>query len=192
MKGQKETIEAVAGLARSVGASCSFKQLPGGHLAAVIGFDGRTGKVILSSTTHDRTIGTSAISPNVTPGECFAHWVRCHAARRGEWNDVAAVLDWLGSADLSCPQINPHGPESRAEHLLGYNENSFRMSDLNCRAVRWKPSLCPRTRDHPVGFGHRNYLLVVKHAHGAACSQIAVERMIKTTSVEFSPRIQKL
>ena len=21
------------------------------------------------------------------------------AARRGEWNDVAAVLDWLGSAD---------------------------------------------------------------------------------------------
>lgn len=54
MKGQKETIEAVAGLARSVGASCSFEQLPGGHLAAVIGFDGRTSKVILSSTTHDR------------------------------------------------------------------------------------------------------------------------------------------
>jgi len=44
----------VAGLARSVGASCSFKELPGGHLAAVIGFDGRSRKVILSSTTPDR------------------------------------------------------------------------------------------------------------------------------------------
>jgi hypothetical protein len=54
MKGQKETIEAVAGLARSAGASCSFEQLSGGHLAAVIGFDGRTRNVILSSTTHDR------------------------------------------------------------------------------------------------------------------------------------------
>ena len=54
MKGQKETVEAVAGLARSAGASCSFEQLPGGHLAAVVGFNGCTRKVILSSTTHDR------------------------------------------------------------------------------------------------------------------------------------------
>ena len=54
MRGQKETIAAVAELARSAGASCSFKQLPGGHLAAVLGFNGRTRKVILSSTTHDR------------------------------------------------------------------------------------------------------------------------------------------
>ena len=30
------------------------------------------------------------------------------AARRGEWNDVAAVLDWLGSADLSCRPINTY------------------------------------------------------------------------------------
>jgi hypothetical protein len=28
--------------------------LRGGHLAAVVGFNGRTGKVILSSTTRDR------------------------------------------------------------------------------------------------------------------------------------------
>ena len=54
MKGQQETIEAVAGLARSAGASCSFEQLSGGHRAAAIGFDGRTRNVILSSTTHDR------------------------------------------------------------------------------------------------------------------------------------------
>jgi hypothetical protein len=54
MRGQKETIGAVVELARSAGASCSFEQLPGGHLAAVIGFNGRIRKVILSSTTHDR------------------------------------------------------------------------------------------------------------------------------------------
>jgi hypothetical protein len=51
--GQKETIEPRQ-LARSVGTFCSFRQLLGGHLAAVIGFDGPTGKVILSSTRHDR------------------------------------------------------------------------------------------------------------------------------------------
>jgi hypothetical protein len=53
MRGQKDTILAVAELARSAGASCSLEQLPGGHLAAVVGFNGRTRKVILSSTTHD-------------------------------------------------------------------------------------------------------------------------------------------
>jgi hypothetical protein len=37
------------------------------------------------------------------------------AARRGEWNDLAAALDWLGSADLSCRPINAYGPERRAE-----------------------------------------------------------------------------
>jgi len=35
------------------------------------------------------------------------------AARRGEWNDVAAVLDWLGSADLSCHPINAYGRDRR-------------------------------------------------------------------------------
>jgi hypothetical protein len=30
-------------------------------------------------------------------------------ARRGEWNDLAAVLDWLGSADLSCRPIDAYG-----------------------------------------------------------------------------------
>ena len=50
MRGQKETIEAVAELARSAGASCSVEQLRGGHLAAVISFNGGKGKVILSST----------------------------------------------------------------------------------------------------------------------------------------------
>jgi len=53
MRGQKETIQDVVELARSVGASCRVEQLPGGHLAAVVGFDGRTRKVILSSSTHD-------------------------------------------------------------------------------------------------------------------------------------------
>jgi len=137
------------------------------------------------------------------------------AARRGEWNDVAAVLDWLGSADLSCRPINAYGPERRAEpHKLGlfillilfdiachaarnlhhksdYNKNSFRTSDLNCRTVRWKPSFCPRTGDHPAGVGYRNYFPVFNnHAHAAACSQVKVEVMIKTTSVVFSQRIQ--
>jgi hypothetical protein len=54
MRGQKETILAVVELVRSAGASCRFEQLRGGDLAAVVGFNGRTGKVILSSTTHDR------------------------------------------------------------------------------------------------------------------------------------------
>ena len=54
MTGQRETIGAVIELARSAGASCSIEHLPGGHLAAVVGFNGRTRKVILSSTTHDR------------------------------------------------------------------------------------------------------------------------------------------
>jgi len=45
----------------------------------------------------------------------------------------------------------------------------------------------PRPRDHPVGFGYRNYFLVVKHGHGAACSQVTVERVIKITSVELVP-----
>src|ERR1035438_9705672 len=116
------------------------------------------------------------------------------AARRGEWNDVAAVLDWLGNAELSCRPINAYGPRRRGEphnlslfalltlfdfachaarnlqHLSDYNKNSFRMSDLNCRTVRWKPSLCPRTRDHSVGFGYGKYLPVANRAaHGAAC-----------------------
>ena len=136
------------------------------------------------------------------------------AARRGEWNDVAAVLDWLGNAELSCRPINPYGPRRRGEphnlslfalltlfdiachaarnlqHLSDYNKNSFRMSDLNCRTVRRKPSFCPRARDHPVGFGYRNYFAVVNHGrHGAACSQVIVEVVIKTTSVELSQRI---
>jgi hypothetical protein len=54
VKGQKETISAVVELTQRVGASCSFEQLPGGHIAAVVGFNGRTRKVILSSTTRDR------------------------------------------------------------------------------------------------------------------------------------------
>src|SRR5665811_2010910 len=55
----------------------------------------------------------------------------------------------------------------------------------------WYPSLCPRIRDHPAGFGYRNYFPVFNnHAHAAACSQVKVEVMIKTTSVEFSQRIQ--
>jgi hypothetical protein len=53
--------------------------------------------------------------------------------------------------------------------------------------------LCPRTRDHPVGFGYRNYFAAVKLGrHGAARSQVTVERVIKTTSVELSQRIQEL
>jgi hypothetical protein len=53
MTGQRETIGTVIELTRRAGASCSFKQLPGGHIAAVVGFNGRIRKVILSSTTHD-------------------------------------------------------------------------------------------------------------------------------------------
>jgi poly(3-hydroxyalkanoate) synthetase len=54
MRGQRETIGSVVAVTRRAGASCSFEQLPGGHIAAVVGFNGRTRKVILSSTTHDR------------------------------------------------------------------------------------------------------------------------------------------
>jgi hypothetical protein len=46
-------------------------------------------------------------------------------------------------------------------------------------------------RDHPAGVGYRNYFAIFNnHDHAAACSQLEVEVMIKTTSVEFSQRIQ--
>jgi hypothetical protein len=46
-------------------------------------------------------------------------------------------------------------------------------------------------RDHPAGVGYRNYFPVFNgHGHAAACSQLEVEVMIKTTPVEFSKRIQ--
>jgi hypothetical protein len=124
------------------------------------------------------------------------------AARRGEWNDVAAVLDWLGSADLSCHPNNPYGPERRAEpHKLSLFallilfdiacHNSFRMSDLNCRTVRWKPSFCPRLRDYPVAFGYRNGFPANRAVgHAAPCSQVIVEVVIKTKVAPFSHRLR--
>jgi hypothetical protein len=58
------------------------------------------------------------------------------AARRGEWNDVAAVLDWLGSADLSCHPINTYGPRRRGEP---HNLSLFALLtlfDIACHAAR--------------------------------------------------------
>ena len=46
-----------------------------------------------------------------------------------------------------------------------------------------------RAGDHAVGFGQRNYLIVAKYAHGPTCSQVTVERAIKTTGVEFPLQI---
>jgi len=58
------------------------------------------------------------------------------AARRGEWNDVATVLDWLGSANLSCRPINAYGRERRAEpHNLGLSA-LFILFDIACHAAR--------------------------------------------------------
>ena len=95
--------------------------------------------------------------------------------------------------------INPFGPERRAQHLFGYNENSLRASDLNCGTVRWKPSFCPRVRDYPVAFGYSNSWTANRAVgHGVACSQLIVEVVIKTLLVpishrpNFSLRIQKL
>ena len=48
----------------------------------------------------------------------------------------------------------------------------------------WQPSLCPRIRDLPAGDGYRNYFPVDIRAR-STCSQSAVERVIKATSVEF-------
>jgi hypothetical protein len=45
-----------------------------------------------------------------------------------------------------------------------------------------KPTLIPRARRHPVGFGYGNYLPVANHAHAAARSQVTVERVVKITS----------
>jgi hypothetical protein len=141
----------------------------------------------------------------VNLGVLIDHMAICFSPRkppRGAVNGMTwpPCSIWLGSADLSCHPINAYGPRRRGEphnlslfalltlfdfachaarnlqHLSDYNKNSFRMSDLNCRTVRWKPSLCPRTRDHPVGFGYGNYLPVANRAaHGAACSQVTVE-----------------
>ena len=44
-----------------------------------------------------------------------------------------------------------------------------------------KPSLCPSPRDHPAGFGLRNYLIVESDVP-AACSQVAVERERATSA----------
>jgi hypothetical protein len=49
-----------------------------------------------------------------------------------------------------------------------------------------------RAGDNTVGFGQSNYPVVAQYAHGPACSQVTVERAIKTTAVEFSLRIQTL
>ena len=136
------------------------------------------------------------------------------AARRGEWNDMAAVLDWLGNAELSCRPINPYGPRRRGEphnlslfalltlfdiachaarnlhHQSDYNKNLFRMSDLNCRTVGWKPSFCPRVRDYPVAFGYRNCFPANRAVgHGAACLQGIAEIVIKAELVPFSHRL---
>lgn len=54
MRGQRETTEAVLELALIVGATCTFEQLNGGHIAALVGFNGCRRKVVLSSTMHDR------------------------------------------------------------------------------------------------------------------------------------------
>jgi|SRR5450759_1377435 hypothetical protein len=96
----------------------------------------------------------------------FAFPVRA-AARRSEWNDVVAVLDWLGIADCSCHQINPYFAGRRAEpHNLGLFallilfDMACHVRDLNCRTVRWQPSLCPRACDHLAGVGYRNYFSV--------------------------------
>ena len=58
------------------------------------------------------------------------------AARRGEWNDLAAVLDWLGNAELSCRPINPYGPRRRGEL---HNLSLFALLilfDIACHAAR--------------------------------------------------------
>jgi hypothetical protein len=51
-------------------------------------------------------------------------------ARRGEWNDLAAVLDWLGIAELSCQQINSYVAGRRAE------PHNFSLLSLLISAVR--------------------------------------------------------
>jgi hypothetical protein len=71
VRGQNETIGVVAGLAQSVGASCSFENTS--DIAAVLGSNGRTRKVILSPTTRDRNerhIATlhAASAPDFTDG----------------------------------------------------------------------------------------------------------------------------
>jgi hypothetical protein len=58
------------------------------------------------------------------------------AARRGEWNDVTAVLDWLGSADLPCHPINTYGPRRRGEpHNLGLFAVLI-LFEIACHAAR--------------------------------------------------------
>jgi hypothetical protein len=84
----------------------------------------------------------------------------------------------------------------REPRIMRYELTVFEWAAMRSflpNTVRWKPSFFPRTRDHPVGFGYRKYFAVVKHGrHGAAYSQVTVERVIKTTSVELSQRIQEL
>lgn len=96
------------------------------------------------------------------------------------------------SASLLCSfslisRVMQRAPPSQSD----YNKNSFRISDLNCRTVGWKPSFCPRARDYPVAFGYRNWFPANRAVgHGAACSQVIVEVVIKTKLVPFSHRLR--
>ena len=88
----------------------------------------------------------------------------------------------------------------RAAHLFGDNEIWFRLSELNCTALKWKPSFCPGVRDYPVAFGYRNWFAANRAVgHRAASPQVIVEVVIKTKLVpishrlgNFSLRLQKL
>jgi hypothetical protein len=51
-------------------------------------------------------------------------------ARRGEWNDLAAVLDWLGIADCSCHQINPYFAGWRADPAVAFAGSKLTINFL--------------------------------------------------------------
>ena len=82
-----------------------------------------------------RTTICKGIEDMVETYQLFAFSAQA-AARRGEWNDVAAVLDWLGSADLSCHPINTYGPRRCGEpHNLGLFAVLI-LFDIACHAAR--------------------------------------------------------
>ena len=69
-------------------------------------------------------------------GRSLHQWGTQAAAWRGEWNNLAAVLDWLGIADCSCHQNNSYNPGRRAEpHKLSLFA-LLNLDDMACHAAR--------------------------------------------------------
>ena len=97
-------------------------------------------------------------------------------SRRDGASDPFQSLRWSRSWSQSVDQ-----PQDCLEQFLRHRDL---LAGGSRSGFRWQSSLCRRIRDLPAGVGYRNYFPVDIRAR-SICSQSAVERVIKATSVEF-------